>query len=167
MTVPTGAVVFVTEIFPVAAAAGTVTVSVLAENVAGATGLAPANFTLELALNPIPLIVTVAPAVPDSGEKLKIESVGLKLVALSPVLPPRIALICAGCTPSGTTAFTCVGPTSVTEGDTRPPNLICGFEEKPTPLIVTWLPGRPEPGLKLEMPMQLGKRNVPTRVSQA
>ena len=75
-TVPIGLVVLVTVTGPLVAPVGTLTTSLLAPSEGMLAGV-PLNFTTELELNPIPVIVTAVPTGPLLGLKPVIVSVAL------------------------------------------------------------------------------------------
>src|SRR6202035_181532 len=115
--VPVGVVVLVTVIGPVVAADGTVALSCVADMWVTLEAAVPLNFTFELLLNPIPLIVTTLPCGPPAGLKPVIESVSVKRVALVPVPAGVTTEIFPATAPFGTTALSSVAETNVTKAD--------------------------------------------------
>jgi hypothetical protein len=71
----------VTEIAPVVAVAGTV-VEMWLSSVMVNVAAVPLNFTLVAPVNPLPVRVTLVPAVPLVGEKLEICGAGIVTVKL-------------------------------------------------------------------------------------
>jgi hypothetical protein len=106
----------------VVAPAGTWALSWTDETWVTVVELVPLNFTVELELNPTPLIVTTVAAGPLDGLKLVIENVGVKFVELVPVPPGVVTETFPGTAPSGTIALSCVTDANVTEGEARAPN---------------------------------------------
>lgn len=76
-TVPTGAVVFVTPIGPLTKS-GTTALSSVEETCITDDAGVPLNFTFEVEVKPIPLMVAVAPTGPLSGSNPVTDSVGVK-----------------------------------------------------------------------------------------
>ena len=135
-----------TVIGPVCAPAGAVALSSTEETRVTAAALVPLNLTVELLLNPIPVIVTTVPAAPCVGLKLLIDRVGVNFVALVPV-PAGVVTAIGACTaPSGTTALSCVPDPNVTDGDASAPNFTLAPGAKCVPLIVTDRPVFPDDG---------------------
>jgi hypothetical protein len=123
LTVPVGAVELVTAIGPVVAAAGTVAFS-WEEETNVVVAAVPWNLAFELALKPIPLIVTTVPLGPRVGLKPVIDKVGVKFVALAAL--PALSdaeILPATESPLGTTARSWVVETNVTVGEVSLPNL--------------------------------------------
>jgi hypothetical protein len=122
LTVPVGLVVFVTVICPVVAVAGTVALSWTDETWVTVDALMPWNSTVEVEVNPTPLIVTLVPAGPLEGLKPVIDRVGVKLVELDPVPAGVVTEIFPALAPLGTTALSWTADTNVTDGEARVPN---------------------------------------------
>jgi len=151
VTVPTGAVVFVTVIGPVVAVEGTVAFSWVPETSTTPVPATPLKFTVELALNPTPLIVTWVPAGPVSGEKLVNENVGVKLVALVPAPAAVVTVMLPALAPLGTVATICVAVSELTVAGV-PLKLTEVALERFVPLIVTTvLPAIPLDGVNEEI----------------
>jgi hypothetical protein len=108
LTVPAGAAVLVTLTAPLVAADGTVAFSCVAETKVTALAGVPLNFTVEVLVNPTPVIVTTVPDGPLAGEMPVIDSVGVKLVELVPVPAAVVTLIAPTVAPLGTVALICV-----------------------------------------------------------
>lgn len=142
-----GAVVFVTVMGPVVAVEGTLAFSWVDETWITLEAAVPLNFTIELLLNPIPVIVTTVPAGPVVGLKPVIDSVTVKFEALVPVPAAVVTEILPVMAPFGTVALICVPETNVTTVDAFNPNLTIAPGAKPVPLIVTELPVMPEVGV--------------------
>ena len=113
----------VTAIGRVVAPVGTVALSSVAETNVTLDELMPWNLTVELEVKPTPLIVTTVPAGPLAGVNDVIDRVGVNCVLLVAVPCPSVTEIVAGTAPLGTTAFSSVPDTSVTDGELRDPNL--------------------------------------------
>jgi hypothetical protein len=158
----------VTEIGPVEAPTGTITVSVV--EVAPVTVAAvPLNSTTLLdgvVLKLVPVIVTVAPTAPLVGEKLVIVGGAStsKLDALVTVTPLDITLIGPSEADAGTTATMVVALAEVTEALT-PLNCTTGEAPKLVPVTVTEAPGAPLVGEKLVMVGVGNTVNVPALVT--
>lgn len=105
MTVPTGAVVFVTVTWPVLALAGTTATSLLGGVRLRIVAAIPLNFTDDVDVNPVPVIVTSVPVGPLEGVKLVIDSVGVKVAVLVAVLTGVVTEIFAVLAPFGTVAL--------------------------------------------------------------
>jgi hypothetical protein len=146
LTVPEGAVVLVTVIAPLVAVAGTVACSSVEDTSLTFVAATPLNFTVELALNPAPSIVTTVPDGPLPGLKPVIESVGVNVWLLVDVPWESLTEIAAGTAPLGTIATSVVPEVTVTEGETRVPKVTV-TAAKPDPVIVTLLPVIPDPGV--------------------
>jgi hypothetical protein len=142
-----GAVVFVTVIGPVVAVEGTVAFSSVDEMWVTLEATVPLNFTVELLLNPTPVIVTTVPVGPLVGLKPVIDSVTVKFEALVAVPAGVVTEILAVTAPFGTTALIWVPETNVTEAEATVPNLTVAPGAKFVPLIVTVLPVIPEVGV--------------------
>jgi hypothetical protein len=74
--------VFVTVIGPLVALAGTTATSSPGSVRLATVAVAPLNVTVELDVNPTPVIVTCVPAGPPAGVKPLIDNVGVKLAVL-------------------------------------------------------------------------------------
>jgi hypothetical protein len=98
-------VVFVTLIGPVVAVEGTVAFSWVDETWVTLEAAVPLNFTVELLLKPIPVIVTTVPAGPLFGLKPVIDIVTVKLDALVPVPAGVVTEILPLTAPFGTVAL--------------------------------------------------------------
>ena len=146
-TVPVGAVAFVTVIGPVVAVEGTVAFSWVDEMWVTLDARVPLNFTLELLLNPVPVIITTVPAGPLVGLKPVIDSVTVKFEALVPVPAGVMTEILPVTAPVGTVALIWVPDTNVTVAEAVAPNLTVAPGTKLVPLIVTVLPVIPEVGV--------------------
>jgi len=90
--VPVGAVLLVTLILPVVAAAGTTAFSCVGETKVLLADT-PLNLTLDELLKPTPLMLTVVPAAPLVGLKLVIEKVTVKFDGLVAVPAGVVTLI--------------------------------------------------------------------------
>jgi hypothetical protein len=146
-TVPTGAAVLVTVIGPVVAPAGTVAFRRVADTWVTVVAVVPLNLTAELLLKPRPLIVTTVPTGPVFGEKLVIDSVGVKFVAPVDAVPAGVVtVIGAGTAPLGTVTFSWVALEDVTLAFLVP-NVTLAPGLRPVPAIVTVLPVIPECGV--------------------
>ena len=106
-----GAVVFVTVMGPVVAVEVTLAFSWVDETWITLEAAVPLNFTIELLLNPIPVIVTTVPAGPVVGLKPVIDSVTVKFEALVPVPAAVVTEILPVMAPFGTVALICVPET--------------------------------------------------------
>jgi hypothetical protein len=111
-TVPIGAAVLVTVIFPVVAAAGTTDLSWVDETNVVLVAVAPLNLATEEVLKPTPLIVTVVPAAALVGLKPVTERVAMKLAALVAVPEGVVTEILPLVAPLGTVAVICVSLTT-------------------------------------------------------
>jgi hypothetical protein len=100
-----GALVLVTLIGPVVAVEGTVAFSWVDETWVTLVAAVPLNFTVELLLNPTPLIVTTVPVGPLLGLKPVIDRVTVKFEALVPVPAGLVTEILPVTAPFGTTAL--------------------------------------------------------------
>jgi hypothetical protein len=100
VTVPVGAWLFV----PVVAPVGTVACSSVEETNVVWEDAFPLNFTADLLLKPMPLIVTTVPIGPLVGVKLVIDSVGVKELVLVPDPCALVTEIVPVVAPLGTTA---------------------------------------------------------------
>jgi hypothetical protein len=144
----------VTVIFPVVAPKGTVAViwvELFSVNVAAvplkATAEAPSNF--------VPVIETDLPTAPVTGDNPVIVTVPpggetVKFVALVAVPPRVVTVILPVVAAAGTVAVILVGELRVKVAAT-PLNLTEDVLLKVVPLMVTLVPGGPEPGEKLVM----------------
>jgi hypothetical protein len=141
-----GVVVFLTLIGPVVAAEGTVTLSSVEDTCVTADAEVLLNFTVELELNPMPVILTTVPPGPLAGLKPVIESVVTKLVALPPVPPAVMTQTLPAAAPDGTTAVSSSADMYVTVCEYCEPNLTAAPGTKFEPWIVTMVPVIPEPG---------------------
>jgi hypothetical protein len=144
--VPVGTAVLVTVIGPVVPPAGAVAVNCVEDTWVTVVALVPWKLTVDVLLKPTPVIVTTVPAGPCLGLSPVIDMVGVKLVELVPVPAGVVTEIFPGTAPSGTTAFSCVADTNVTDGETSPPNLTVAPGARCVPLIVTVLPVLPDAG---------------------
>jgi hypothetical protein len=145
----------VTLIGPLIADAGTVTlIEVDERTVKGAVVLAPLNLTDCTELNPEPVIVTVAPAAADAGEKLVItgKTVKLDLLNMTVGLVERVMLIKPVVAPSGTVALICLLETIVKLVAATLLNFTAVAISKPEPEIVTTVPAAPLVGENSPMP---------------
>jgi hypothetical protein len=140
-------VVFVTLIGPVVAVEGTVAFSWVDETWVTLEAAVPLNFTVELLLKPIPVIVTTVPAGPLFGLKPVIDIVTVKLDALVPVPAGVVTEILPLTAPFGTVALIWVPDTNVTVVEAVDPNLTFAPGTKLVPLIVTVLPVIPAVGV--------------------
>jgi hypothetical protein len=132
---------------PVVAVEGTVALSWVDETWVTLEAAVPLNFTVELLLNPTPVIVTTVPVGPLLGLKPVTDRVTVKFEALVPVPAGVVTEILAVTAPFGTTALIWVPDTNVTEAEATVPNLTVAPVTKFVPLIVTVLPVIPEVGV--------------------
>ena len=140
-----------TMIFPVVAPEGTVAVICVGELTVNAANT-PLNFTTVAPLKFVPVIVTVVPTGPDTGEKL--EMVGdpegtVKFVALVPVPELVVTEIGPVVAAAGTVALTSVGETNTKPVPVEPLNFTTAEAVKFVPRIETTVPAGPEVGVKL------------------
>jgi hypothetical protein len=105
VTVPAGGVVLVTVILPVLAPVGTIATSLLGGVRLRTVAATPLNFTDDVDVNPVPVIVTSVPLGPLEGVKLVIDSVGVKFAALVAVPAAVVTEIFPVVAPSGTVAL--------------------------------------------------------------
>ena len=147
---------FVTEIVPVVPPAGAVAFNCVLLTCCTVAALVPWNFTVDVLLKPAPVIVTTVPAGPPAGLRPVIDSVGVKLVPLVPAPAGVVTEIFPTAAPLGTTAFSCVPDTNVTEGEASPANFTVAPGAKWVPLIVTVL-RRVDPGTGRERVAHRGR----------
>jgi hypothetical protein len=146
--VPVGAAVLVTVTGPVRQPQGAVTCNSVEDTWVTPANLTPPKSTVEVLLKPTPVIVTTVPAGPPDGLSPVIDRVGVKLVELVPVPARVVTAILPAAAPFGTTAFSWVPDTNVTNGETNGPNFTVAEGTKSVPLIVTVVrPVIPEAGL--------------------
>ena len=129
----------VTVTGPVVAVAGTVGRSCVALTNVTALAATPLNFTLELLVNPTPLIVTTVPYGPLLGPIPVIESVGVNEDALVRFPAAVVTEIFPATAPCGTVAVICVAETTLNDA-ARLPNFTEVAPLKAVPVIVTALP---------------------------
>jgi len=144
----------VTEILPVVAPVGTMTVMlVFVDDVTAAIVLLNLTiWSVGVVLKFVPLMITSAPAAPVVGLKLVIVGVGntTKSEVLVPVTPPTVTEIFPVLAPAGTTVVILVVVDAVTLA-TTPLNLttlLAGTLLKLVPVNMTIAPGAPLAGLK-------------------
>jgi hypothetical protein len=112
------------------------------------------NATAVVPVRPLPLIVTFVPAGPLVGLKdvivggLPPEIVTVKLVELVPVPTGFVTVIGPLVAPLGTTAASCVSPTTWNDAAAVPLNATAVVPKKPLPVIDTFVPAGPLVGLK-------------------
>jgi hypothetical protein len=148
VTVPFGTAEFVTVITPVVAPDGTVAWSSVEDTNVTADAATAWNFTVDVLVNPIPLIVTTVPDGPLLGVKPVIDNVGVNCLLLA-WLPWSLltVIVAAPGSPFGTTALIDVPEVIVTVGEFSDPNWTTTPAANPVPVIVTVLPVIPEVGV--------------------
>ena len=104
---------FVIEIGPVVAPAGTLTLIEVAETMLAPLAATPLNLTDDVSLKPTPVIVTVAPADARLGDSLTTEKLGVNLEGLTADLTGVVTVIVAAAAPLGTVAVNSVEETAV------------------------------------------------------
>lgn len=148
----------VTEIVPLDAPAGTVVVMLVVVEEVTVAVILLLNLTVLLAgvaLNPVPVIVTLAPTAPLVGLKPVMEGSTVKLEELVASCPFTVTVIgdCPAVTPAGTEEVILVVVEDVTVA-AMPfivTELLAGVILNPDPVIVTLVPTTPLIGLKLVM----------------
>jgi hypothetical protein len=148
-TVPVGAVVLVTLILPVVAAAGTTAFSCVEETKVLLADT-PLNLTLDELLKPTPVMVTVVPAAPLVGLKPVIESVTVKFDALVAVPGGVVTLIRPLVAPLGTVALIWL-ELEIVKLAALPLKVTELAPQSALPLIATSVPVRPDEGVKPEI----------------
>ncbi|HEX7137805.1 MAG TPA: hypothetical protein VF219_08160, partial [Vicinamibacterales bacterium] len=110
--------------------------------------LAPLKLTVVVPMKPVPVIVTLVPAVALVGEKLVIAgaTMTVKVAALVAVPPGVVTDIFPVVAPAGTVAVVCVAELTVKVALT-PLNLSSVAPVKFVPVITTLAPMRPLVGL--------------------
>ena len=155
----------VTEIGPVLASKGTVTLMVVAV-LDSTSASAPLNFTIlaeGVVLKFVPVMTTSSPIEPVVGVNEVMVGGGItKSMALVAVLPPTVTVIFPVVALEGTRQIMVVVVLEVTPA-IRPLNLtalLLGFVLKFVPVMVTKLPGAPDVGVKLVMVGELAEPTV-------
>jgi hypothetical protein len=142
----------VTRILPVAAPAGTVAVTCVAEFTVNGVAATPPKLTAVAPVKFVPVIVTTVPAGPLAGVKLattgSVEET-VKFVALSPNPAGVVTRTLPVTAPAGTVAVICVAEFTVMVIAAAPPKLTPVAPVKFVPVIVTTAPAGPLAGVKL------------------
>jgi hypothetical protein len=139
-----------TVIFPVVALAGTVAVTFVAESLV-TVAATPWNATVA-PTRWVPMIVTIAPTLPECGLKELIVGVGItvKLAGLVATPPAVLTVTAPVVAPAGTWVVIRVA-VSVAIAAATPWNLTAVAAPRFTPVIVTAAPTAPFAGFTLEM----------------
>jgi len=146
LAVPPGVV---TLISPDVAPNGAGTVIELSDTTVKPAAAVPLNVTDVAPVNPLPVIVTIAPIKPEAGANEVITGGGMTVNALADVTLPPGVVIEMGPVVAATGAFTVmrVSDTTVNNDAGVPLNATDIALDRPLPVTVTTVPAGPEPGV--------------------
>ena len=141
--------VVVTEIFPVAAPAGTIALIHAAEFTVNEAAATPSNFTDVAPVKFAPLITRVVPGGPDAGENVEITggSMTVKPAELVAVPPGVVTLTLPVAAVAGTTAVTEVADRILMVSAAVPSNFTADAAVRLVPKMVTVVPMGPDAGV--------------------
>ena len=140
-----------TATLPVVDPVATIAVTEVADNTVTEVATVPLTLTVVVVPRLVPVIVIFVPTGPDVGVKEVIVGAAVVTVndaALVPVPPDVITEIFPVVAPAGTTAFSDVAETDVTEPETVPLNFTHVMFVRFVPVIVTTVPAGPVIGVK-------------------
>ena len=128
---------------------GTVTVKLVALAAVTTAFVAPKKtmFWAGVVLKPVPVMVTLLPMAPDSGEKEVMEGIYFKVPA-EVAVPPGVVTETVPVVPLANTAVMLVAPTTLKDVAAVPPKLTAVAPVKLVPVMVTVAPLPADVGVK-------------------